>query len=131
LVSSISYESTKPFDKQLDDLSISLNEQSTMRDLLAQVKGTPVRVEVAKNGKKESIEGTIIGKLALSACEQLTRRDCILMHLIDGRIGEENALAPVEARCPIPGPFGEREGHPVLQYDGSEQAHVPQRAHAA
>jgi hypothetical protein len=61
LVSSISYESTRPFDKQLDDLSLSLNEHSTMRDLLGQVKGTPVRVEVLRHGKREFVEGTVIG----------------------------------------------------------------------
>lgn len=60
-MSSISYESTKPFDKQLDDLSISLNENSSLRDLLAQVKGTPVQVEIQRPNKREVVEGTIIG----------------------------------------------------------------------
>jgi hypothetical protein len=61
LVSSISYESTRPFDKQLDDLSISLNEHSSLRDLLGQVKGTPVQVEILRHGKRDLVEGTVIG----------------------------------------------------------------------
>jgi hypothetical protein len=61
LVSSISYESTRPFDKQLDDLSISLNEHSSLRDLLSQVKGTPVQVEVLRHGRRDVIEGVVIG----------------------------------------------------------------------
>src|SRR5690348_7609769 len=36
-VSSVSYESTQPFAKQLEDLSVSLNEHSTLSDLLRQV----------------------------------------------------------------------------------------------
>lgn len=36
-VSSVSYESTQPFQKQLDELSVSLNEHSTLCDLLQQV----------------------------------------------------------------------------------------------
>jgi hypothetical protein len=60
-VSSISYESTRPFDKQLDDLSISLNEHSSLRDLLSQVKGTPVQVEVLRHGRRDVIEGVVIG----------------------------------------------------------------------
>ena len=63
LVSSISYESTRPFDKQLDDLSISLNEHSSLRDLLGQVKGTPVQVEILRHGKRDLVEGTVIGTL--------------------------------------------------------------------
>jgi hypothetical protein len=67
LVSSISYESTRPFDKQLDDLSISLNEHSSLRDLLGQVKGTPVQVEVLRHGKRQLVEGTVIGRRPLCA----------------------------------------------------------------
>lgn len=60
-MSSISYESTKPIDKQLDDLSITLKEDSSLHDLLAQVKGTPVRVEIQRQSRREVIEGTVIG----------------------------------------------------------------------
>jgi len=64
LVSSVSYESTKPFDKQLEDLSINLNEDSSRFDLLAQVKGTTVDA-VINTGNNErgtrTVEGTVIG----------------------------------------------------------------------
>jgi len=36
-ISSVSYDSTQPFQKQLEELSVSLNEQSTLKDLLQQV----------------------------------------------------------------------------------------------
>lgn len=64
VVSSISYESTKPFSKQLEDISISLNENSTLKDLLGQVKGALVEVETATeagSSKTRKLQGVVIG----------------------------------------------------------------------
>ena len=65
LIASISYESTKPIEKQLEDISIRLTDENSLTDLLAQVKGARVVVNL---GTKK-VEGTIIG------IEAATRND--------------------------------------------------------
>ncbi|ELR12919.1 uncharacterized protein ACA1_095690 [Acanthamoeba castellanii str. Neff] len=85
LVSSISYESTRPFDKQLDDLSISLNEHSSLRDLLGQVKGTPVQVEVLRHGKRDLVEGTVIGLERKSLVRPSRHEAYFLALLVEGK----------------------------------------------
>ena len=65
LIASISYESTLPIAKQLDDISIRLTDNNSLTDLLAQAKGA--RVAVNLGGKK--VEGTILG------IESVTRKD--------------------------------------------------------
>ena len=65
LIASISYESTKPIEKQLDDISIRLTDENSLTDLLAQAKGARVAVNL---GTKK-VEGTIIG------IETVSRKD--------------------------------------------------------
>lgn len=65
LIASISYESTKPIEKQLEDISIRLSDANSLTDLLAQAKGARVAVNL---GSKK-VEGTIIG------IETVTRKD--------------------------------------------------------
>jgi hypothetical protein len=57
LVSSISYESVKPVEKQLEDVSLSLDDDQVVRRLFAQVKGARVVVDLA--GQKHT--GTVLG----------------------------------------------------------------------
>lgn len=64
LVASISYESTKPVEKQLEDIAIRLPDDNSLTGLLSQVKGARVRVEVGST----SVEGTVTG------IETVTRR---------------------------------------------------------
>lgn len=65
LIASISYESTKPIEKQLEDISIHLTDANAFTNLLAQVKGARVAVNV---GAKK-VEGIVVG------IETLTRKD--------------------------------------------------------
>ncbi len=65
VISSISYESTKPVEKQLEDIAVRIPDQNSLRGLLAQVKGAHVAVEV---GPKK-VEGAIAG------IEIVTRRE--------------------------------------------------------
>jgi hypothetical protein len=57
IVSSISYESVKPVEKQLEDVSLSLDDDHVVRRLFAQVKGARATVDLA--GQKHS--GTVLG----------------------------------------------------------------------
>ncbi len=64
-VSSVSYESTRPVEKQLEDIAIRLPDQNSLTGLLAQVKGARVAVEVG--GKRT--EGVVTGT------ETVTRKE--------------------------------------------------------
>jgi hypothetical protein len=64
-VASVSYESTKPVEKQLEDIAIRLSDQNSLTGLLAQVKGARVAVEVG-GGR---VEGTVTGT------ESVTRKE--------------------------------------------------------
>lgn len=57
LISSISYESTRPIERQLDDVAVRLDDANAISGLLNQVKGARVAVEIG--GK--SIEGAVLG----------------------------------------------------------------------
>jgi hypothetical protein len=57
LISSISYESTKPVEKQLEDIAIRLTDPNALTGLLAQVKGARVAAEVGAR----RIEGVVTG----------------------------------------------------------------------
>lgn len=65
LISSISYESTRPLERQLDDVAVRLPEVNAVTGLLEQVKGARVRVELGSQG----VEGTVMG------IERVTRKD--------------------------------------------------------
>ena len=57
IVASISYESTKPVERQLEDISIRLPEKNSLTGLLSQVKGAQVRVEVGSS----AVSGVVTG----------------------------------------------------------------------
>jgi hypothetical protein len=57
IVSSISYESTRPIERQLEDFSIRLPDSNSLTGLLSQLKGAQVEIEVG--GKRH--EGAITG----------------------------------------------------------------------
>lgn len=57
IVSSISYESVKPVEKQLEDVSLSLDDDQVVRRLFAQIKGARATVDLA--GQKHA--GTVLG----------------------------------------------------------------------
>ena len=65
LIASVSYESTKPLEKQLEDIAIRLTDKNALTGLLAQIKGARVAVE---SGARK-VEGTVIGT------ETVERRD--------------------------------------------------------
>jgi hypothetical protein len=64
-VSSVSYESTKPVEKQLEDIAIRLDDANSLTGLLTQVKGARVAVELG--GRR--VEGVVTGT------ETVTRKD--------------------------------------------------------
>ncbi|MBN1808808.1 MAG: hypothetical protein JW909_07035 [Planctomycetes bacterium] len=57
VISSISYESTKPIEKQLEDLAIRLPDHQALTGLLDQVKGARAAIEIGG----DRIEGVIGG----------------------------------------------------------------------
>lgn len=57
VITSISYESTKPIEKQLKDISLHLSDENSLTGLLAQAKGARVVLSI---GSKQ-VEGTVIG----------------------------------------------------------------------
>jgi len=57
VIASISYESTKPIDKQLEDISIHLADGNALTSLLAQAKGARVALSI---GSKQ-VHGSVIG----------------------------------------------------------------------
>lgn len=68
VVSSISYESTKPIEKQLEDIAIKLQDRKSLTGLLSQVKGAEVEIETP-SGK---ITGVITGIEDLSKSQDNT-----------------------------------------------------------
>lgn len=65
LVTSISYESTKPLERQLEDIAIRIPDDNALTGLLSQIKGARVALQVGS----ERIEGLITGT------EQVTRKE--------------------------------------------------------
>lgn len=65
IVSSISYESVKPIERQLEDVAVRLGDSDAVSGLFNQVKGARVSVEIG--GK--TVEGTVLG------IENVTRKD--------------------------------------------------------
>jgi hypothetical protein len=57
LISSVSYESTKPLEKRLEDIAIRLPDKNALTGLLAQIKGARVAVELGAR----KVEGIVIG----------------------------------------------------------------------
>jgi len=57
MISSVSYESTKPVEKRLEDIAIRLPDKNALTGLLAQIKGARVAAELGAR----KVEGTVIG----------------------------------------------------------------------
>src|SRR5690606_1364062 len=114
--------------------SISLNEHSSLRDLLGQVKGTPVQVEILRHGKRDIVEGTVIGTPpphARTHARTHTRLLTQRTRRARNRSGEEVAGASESARGLLPGAAGRGQGRAVLQPRRRGQAALRERAHAA
>lgn len=80
-VSSISYESTKPVEKQLEDIAIRLPDQNSLTGLLAQVKGARVAAEVGPR----RVEGVVTGIESVARKEgQATLETHYLNLLVEG-----------------------------------------------
>jgi len=87
LVSSISYESTKPLEEQLHEISLSLNNNSTLVDLLAQLKGTSVQIEVkskTEEQKAQTVQGVVIGLESTETTELASGQRHSLNLLVSG-----------------------------------------------
>ncbi len=81
LVSSVSYESTKPVDKQLEDIAIRIPDQGSLTGLLAQLKGARVAVELGPS----RVEGLIAGiETVTRKTGDTTSWDTLLTLLVDG-----------------------------------------------
>ncbi|MCD4786296.1 MAG: DUF4139 domain-containing protein [Candidatus Eremiobacteraeota bacterium] len=81
LISSISYESTKPVEKQLEDIAIRLPEQNALTGLLSQVKGANVRVVVGS----DDITGIVTGIQAINKrLHDMTLTTYLITILVDG-----------------------------------------------
>src|SRR5262245_29729708 len=57
IISSISYESTRPVEKQLEDVAVRLTDGNSLTGLLSQVKGARVSLEVGS----QKLEGAVMG----------------------------------------------------------------------
>ncbi|MFX1255923.1 MAG: hypothetical protein ACFFCZ_30230 [Promethearchaeota archaeon] len=56
-ITSVSYDSTKPIEKLLEDVNISIPDQQSLTSLLGQAKGAPIRLTVGN----ETLTGIILG----------------------------------------------------------------------
>ena len=81
LVSSVSYESTKPVDKQLEDIAIRLPDQNSLTALISQVKGARVALEAGT----QRVEGVITGIETVERKDaQLVVKSTLVNLLVDG-----------------------------------------------
>ncbi|HZU98242.1 MAG TPA: hypothetical protein VFF73_16170, partial [Planctomycetota bacterium] len=81
-IASVSYESTKPLERQLEDIAIALPDQNSITALLTQLKGARVRVEVATRRH----EGLVAGLESVTRREgQATVETHSLALLVDGQ----------------------------------------------
>lgn len=77
LISNVSYESTKPVEKQLEDIALRLPDKNSLTGLLAQVKGARVAVEAGSR----KVEGAVIG---IESIERKEATAHYLNLLVDG-----------------------------------------------
>jgi hypothetical protein len=77
LVSSVSYESMKPVDKQLEDIAIRLPDQNSLTALISQVKGARVALEAGS----QRVEGVITG---IETIERKDSKSSYVSLLVDG-----------------------------------------------
>lgn len=82
IVSSISYESTKPVEKQLEDIAIRLPDGNAVTGLLSQVKGAKIKVTVGT----EEVVGIVTGIEDLKKqVDNSTITTFLLSILVDGQ----------------------------------------------
>jgi hypothetical protein len=65
IVSSVSYDSVTPAEKLLEDISIRIPDEKSLRSLLSQIKGARIQIQVGK----EILEGSVVG------LDPLTRKE--------------------------------------------------------
>ncbi|MFW5740834.1 MAG: hypothetical protein ACOC1F_10765 [Myxococcota bacterium] len=81
LVSSVSYESTKPVEKQLEDVAVRIPDDRALTGLIDQVKGARVSVQVGP----DELEGLVAGIEAVSRTKgDAIAADKYLSLLVDG-----------------------------------------------
>ncbi|MDQ7821734.1 MAG: hypothetical protein RDV48_02955 [Candidatus Eremiobacteraeota bacterium] len=68
IVSSVSYDSTTPTEKLLEDISIRIPEERSLTSLLSQIKGARIELHVGK----EILQGAVVGLDPLTRKEQDT-----------------------------------------------------------
>ena len=82
LISSISYESTKPIEKQLEDIAIRLPDRNSLSGLLSQVKGAKVEIEIGS----EKNTGIITGiEEVTKSLDNTKLTSYLLTILVDGK----------------------------------------------
>ncbi|EPX60099.1 hypothetical protein D187_002185 [Cystobacter fuscus DSM 2262] len=65
-VSSVSYDSTRPLEQRLQDITLRIPESGSLTALLGQVKGARVRARV---GSEQLVEGVIVGLDSMPVAE--------------------------------------------------------------
>ncbi|PIE06339.1 MAG: hypothetical protein CSA75_00050 [Sorangium cellulosum] len=81
LVSSVSYESTKPIDKQLENVAVQIPDDQALTGLVSQIKGARVRIDIGSH----CVDGVVVGIEALSRQQSdTTHWDRYLSLLVDG-----------------------------------------------
>lgn len=78
VIANISYESTKPVERQLEDVAVRIPDQNSMSGLLSQIKGARVSLELASR----KIEGAVAGIETIRRREGDANR---LVLLVDGQ----------------------------------------------
>lgn len=76
-ISSVSYDSTKPLEKLLEEATIRIPDEGSLSALLGQIKGAKVRLRVGT----EVLEGTILGleRLQIAAGETSLERPFLVL----------------------------------------------------
>lgn len=95
-VHNISYESTKPVEKQLEEIAIDLPRRNVLTGLLTELKGARVTVAVAGREVGGEILGVEHVVEQAEGAERLTRTDHRLVLLVDGCRIETFALLEVQ-----------------------------------
>ncbi len=80
VISSISYESTKPVEKQLEDIAIRLPDENSLTGLLDQIKGARVEVEIGQ----VTVEGLVTGTESVTQKQGDTTTWSHLLNLLVG-----------------------------------------------
>jgi len=68
IVSSVSYDSTTPTEKLLEDVTIRIPDENSMKSLLSQIKGARIQINVGK----ETLHGAVVGLDPITRKEQDT-----------------------------------------------------------